>query len=193
MNETIDFNDSRLPTRFWNKVEINSETGCWEWIGAISTQTKYSAFHVGNGKRNTGHRYIMEFIHGRIDSKLHIDHLCRVRKCVNPEHLEIVTSRENNMRGYSLASLNAKKTHCPQGHKYDVIKGSGGRSCRQCQRDQRQWKGNLKSAERTSCPKGHTYTGDNLIIEPSTGRRRCRKCKLDTQARNRAKKRKSVG
>jgi hypothetical protein len=75
---------------------------------------------------------------GAVPEGLELDHLCRVRGCVNPKHLEPVTHRENLMRGESWSAVNARKTHCPEGHPYDetntYIDGKGRRRCRECAR-----------------------------------------------------------
>jgi hypothetical protein len=70
---------------------------------------------------------------------LQIDHLCRVRHCVNPAHMEPVTPRENILRSpVALAAINARKTHCPQGHPLSGANlyrtPQGFRACRECRR-----------------------------------------------------------
>ena len=101
--------------RFWAKVD-KTET-CWLWIGAQS-RTGYGSFGV---KRKTHyvHRLAYEWLIGPIPEKLVIDHLCRVRNCVNPDHMEIVSHRENTLRGVGPAALNSAKTHCKRGHLLD--------------------------------------------------------------------------
>lgn len=61
-----------------------------------------------------------------------VDHLCGVTLCVNPAHLEVVTHRTNILRGNSPQAANARKTHCPRGHPYDMLTSSGGRWCSIC-------------------------------------------------------------
>lgn len=83
------------------------------------------------------HRFAYERLVGLIPEGLQLDHLCRVPYCVNPAHLEPVTSRENTMRGLNFAAVNAKKTHCLRGH---LLSGDNlmttpsydGRLCRTC-------------------------------------------------------------
>lgn len=92
-----------------------------------------------------GNRYVLTKIHratyitvkGEIPEGLELDHLCRVRACINPEHLEAVTHRENVIRGISPHAFNARKTHCKNGHEFteDNLCWSipGTRHCRTCQ------------------------------------------------------------
>lgn len=72
-----------------------------------------------------------------IPAGLTLDHLCRVRACCNPEHLEVVTGRENTLRGVGLTAGYARQTHCLLGHELDganlQIRATGWRTCRACQ------------------------------------------------------------
>jgi hypothetical protein len=122
-----------LAERFWAKVEKTES--CWLWKGA-DNGTGYGI--IGAGARNRSpvyaHRLSFELMNGPIEDGLTIDHLCRNRGCVNPEHLEAITQRENVLRG----ELGRRKTHCPKGHllsgdnlsKSDMKKGH--RRCRIC-------------------------------------------------------------
>lgn len=90
-----------------------------------------------NGRGMGAHRYAYEQARGPIPPGLVIDHLCRNPACVNPDHLEAVTQRENLLRGETHNARNVKKTHCPQGHPYDEANTrhyAGGRYCRACAR-----------------------------------------------------------
>jgi hypothetical protein len=75
-------------------------------------------------------------VNGPIPDGLHLDHLCKVRNCVRPSHLEAVTPRENVMRSDGVASLNARKTHCKRGHPFSgrnlYVRPNGERACRKC-------------------------------------------------------------
>lgn len=84
--------------RFWEKVEV---ADCWIWIGAKTNG--YGAFNDGS-RIVRAHRWAYEALVGELDPSLHIDHLCRNPSCVNPDHLEPVTPRENTMRGYGQAT-----------------------------------------------------------------------------------------
>lgn len=92
--------------RFWCKVKKTSE--CWEWTGYKNSKG-YGMFRLGTEhkfKHCVSHRYSYELLASKIPKGLQLDHLCRVRHCVNPKHLEPVTARENTVRG--LATLNRK-------------------------------------------------------------------------------------
>lgn len=123
--------------RFMAKVSVNDETGCWEWTAA--TTDGYSTFYF-LGATRAGHRVSYELFVGEIPEGMQIDHLCNVRRCVNPEHLAIVTGRENLNRRVlprGAETFHGRKTHCPKGHPYDeanTIHGQGSRTCRTCRR-----------------------------------------------------------
>lgn len=101
--------------RFWSKVDQSGD--CWIWRG-----TKQASGHGRFGIRGLtmrlAHRVSYEWLVGPIPSGLCLDHLCGVPACVNPEHLEPVTNATNVMRGNSVPSLNARKSHCKRGHSH---------------------------------------------------------------------------
>lgn len=103
-----------IEARFWAKVK-KSPT-CWWWTGAVS-DTGYGSFNAG-GTYLGAHRYAYKTAVGD-PGELHLDHLCRNRLCVNPEHLEPVTVKENAMRGWGRGLNNSAKMFCPHGHPYD--------------------------------------------------------------------------
>lgn len=115
--------------RFWRKVRITPS--CWLWL-ASKDSGGYGAFTY-NGKQERAHRVSYLLAKGEFPGQgLCLDHLCRVRSCVNPDHLEAVTFRENQRRG--LAGV--LKTHCPSGHTFDeantYVTRGGHRQCREC-------------------------------------------------------------
>lgn len=109
-------------------------TGCWLWLGHVKS-TGYG--ECGTGKTRQGaHRVSYRLYRGPISPELQIDHLCRVRSCVNPKHLELVTIRENVLRGWGRAGVNARKLICKRGHSLvgdnARINKYGHRNCRIC-------------------------------------------------------------
>jgi len=124
--------------RFWQLVKKTN--GCWLWEGHIG-KNGYGYFAVGHQVPVLAHRYSYELAHGKIPDELEIDHLCRTRHCVNPQHLETVTHAENLGRGnmFDIGSLNRYKTHCPKGHEYNETNAyyyKYGRQCRLCKRQE---------------------------------------------------------
>lgn len=85
------------------------------------------------------HRFAYELLVGPIPHGFQVDHLCRNHSCVNPHHLEVVTQRDNILRGQGVTAHNARAISCPQGHLYDIfntriVKANGKRKCRACSR-----------------------------------------------------------
>jgi hypothetical protein len=119
--------------------------GCWTWTGNVCSTTGYGRLGF-NGALLSAHRVAYELEHGAIPDGLVIDHLCRVRTCVNPAHLESVTIRENTLRGEGPTARRAKATACERGHAFDAantIMQRGYRLCRTC-RDARDAANNAK-------------------------------------------------
>lgn len=119
------------PERFMAKVQKqHGRNACWLWMGALY---KDGYGQVRHGATSRAHRASFELFVGPIPDGLVIDHLCGVKHCVRPDHLEAVTQAENVRRAQ------AHKTHCPQGHPYSganlyVNPTSGHRLCRCCMR-----------------------------------------------------------
>lgn len=125
-----------LHRRFWFRVLV-TET-CWLWTGPLNPKSGYGMQIQHRGRKYQAHRLAYESIVGPIPDGLQLDHLCRVRHCVNPAHLEAVTARVNTLRGNSTSALNHRKTHCPQGHEYspeNTYQGKKARHCRACARN----------------------------------------------------------
>jgi hypothetical protein len=116
--------------RFWDKVLFGN---CWQWTGTRGWHG-YGIFR-NKGKDYRAHRVSYERVTGPIPSGLYLDHLCQNVLCVRPSHLEPVTPRENVLRSVSPASVNAFKTHCKMGHKFNhenTRVARGQRLCRAC-------------------------------------------------------------
>lgn len=119
--------------RLLEKIHFSDD--CWLWTAALSKG--YGSFRTTAGMRKA-HRLVWEHYVGPIPEGLVLDHLCRQRACVNPDHLEVVTHGENILRGEGLAAQQVKRTHCPRGHPYDgdnlYVSPRGARFCRTCLR-----------------------------------------------------------
>lgn len=118
---------------FWPKVK--KTVNCWLWTGAPDS-LGYGRVKV-NGRSLMAHRVAWEFLRGPIPNGFTLDHLCRVRHCVNPDHLEPVTLRENILRGTGVAALHAHQQTCVHGHPFtpdNCYCGPHGRErqCRTC-------------------------------------------------------------
>jgi len=120
--------------RFWSKVE-RTDT-CWNWKGLLDNG--YGMFSLTHDKKVRAHRFSYQIMVCEIPEDKVIDHLCRNRACVNPEHMEVVTLKENILRGEGITAVNAKKTHCIRGHEYTpentIKQNKNGRKCRECTR-----------------------------------------------------------
>lgn len=116
-------NDPRLHADFWRNVQP-IESGCWIYTGRLN-KDGYGVVKI-HGKLRLAHRAVYSILVAPPPPDLTCDHLCRIKCCVNPEHIEIVTLAENLRRGH----IARRKSTCPQGH-YRPF----GRRCRQCLRE----------------------------------------------------------
>lgn len=131
-----------LRQRFDAKWVIWPPTGCWIWLSTIHRKGYGEISVAGRGTwKQKAHRVAYELYVGPIPVGLQIDHLCRVRCCVNPEHLEPVTSQVNCSRGDTgkfTSAWQRSKTSCPAGHPYNeentYRRPNGSRKCRVCNR-----------------------------------------------------------
>jgi HNH endonuclease len=132
-----------LQERITAKLVIQPD-GCVVWTGARNRKGYGLVWNVFGS--TYAHRAFYELMIGPIPPGMQIDHLCRNRACCNIEHMEVVTPRENALRGKSFSAINARKTHCANGHPYDeanTIRRGNRRECRTCRRGaQRRWRTN---------------------------------------------------
>jgi hypothetical protein len=194
----------RTRDRLLSRVE-EGLGGCWRWKGFINLQGYGTTSYYGRRGTPAHRAMYMEFV-GPIADGFTLDHLCHTRdaecaggpsclhrRCVNPAHLEPVTSEENSSRG-----VFGRRTHCPAGHAYDgdnlIVTSNGGRACRECARQRGRDRLAAQRASRPAdwtprkrkrpahCAQGHPFDQENTFTRPD-GRRGCKECR---RARTRA-------
>ncbi len=127
--------------RFWARVDPHGPThppssglgACWIWTGSLSGG--YGSFTPQTSLNVNAHRWAYEYLIGPVPPGLTLDHLCRIRSCCHPLHLEAVTHRVNILRGNGASAHHARKTHCKRGHAFtpeNTIRTTKGRGCRTC-------------------------------------------------------------
>jgi hypothetical protein len=124
--------DDRVLARLLDKIDASGV--CWEWT-ASRNAGGYGQFRVARSMRGA-HRVAYTLLVGPVPAGLDLDHLCRNRACVNPDHLQPVTRQTNIRRGSSLVAGQARQTHCLRGHPFDgvnsYVSSRGKRECRAC-------------------------------------------------------------
>jgi hypothetical protein len=159
------FEHKRKPTvdRLAEKLELDPETGCMNWTGSL-THNGYGQIGLhrpagGHMYNVRAHRLAYELAHGPIPDGMQIDHLCRNRKCCNPDHLEAVTPIENTRRGMSPSAISARTGLCFKGHPLTeenvTISRGGGRQCLICRRE---YSRALRQKKRAVTPCAETNT-----------------------------------
>lgn len=132
--------------KFWSKVNKHGPNGCWVWTGP-KNPNGYGRISRWNARTKIDHvvlthRLSFRIAHGKPIGEGHLDHLCRNPICCNPKHLEIVTPRENVVRGWATRAVDSRKyrrgTHCVHGHPLTkqnlYIHPTGSRICRVCRK-----------------------------------------------------------
>lgn len=150
--------------RFWSHV--SQSDSCWHWVGSRNPDG-YGNFTIA-GRTHRAHRVSL-VAHGiTLVEGLVVDHICRVRDCVRPEHLRQVTTRENVLAGVGATAINARKTHCKRGHEFtpeNTYQGRRGRECHTC----RAAKNRRIRLAKVPCPScGHVLSPNDM----ATHRRR---------------------
>lgn len=126
--------------RFWTKVTVGLEDECWLWSGSLDRKG-YGNFSVAKNKSNKAHIFSYVLHYGLFKKGLQVDHKCKIRNCVNPKHLQLLTPKKNNERSSSPSAINAKKIHCVHGHPFDknntIRYKDGYRRCKTCEMERR--------------------------------------------------------
>lgn len=140
-----------VPKRIWDKITPEPNSGCWLWLGAASSANPKIGVYgqtYWEGKVESSHRVIYRLLRKSIPQNLDLDHLCRVRLCCNPWHLEAVDRSTNNFRGNTgLIEREYWKNAltCDRGHPWtadNIVKGPMRRSCKACRRAQQRFRRN---------------------------------------------------
>lgn len=135
--------DARFIQSFWKKVDKTDD--CWVWTGSQKSNG-YGEVHVGSRKLPKRAHQVSLVLSGiALTPGLVVDHLCRNRLCVKPDHLRQVTNKVNsleNSRG--VGAIHASRTVCPKGHEYSSENTRrdkhGKRYCKACSRLRREGK-----------------------------------------------------
>jgi hypothetical protein len=196
-----------LQARFWEHVTRTDF--CWVWSTTRNPNIYPQILEGGKGSRQwSAHRLSYTWAYGEIPPGLVIDHLCRNKRCVRPEHLETVRQRNNVLRGDGISAQNAAKAACPCGRDYEV-NSRGVRFCRVCRsalhirgRSRRRAVVRLERAgepiglsRRTVCSRGHDLKDEaNRYYRPDGKGWNCRPCTLiRAQERNQRLRLQEVG
>ena len=124
---------STMAERLCHNIRVCND-GCWYWMGALDAYGYGTLGGLFNRSKKTikAHRLAYETFNGPISGNLPLDHICQNHRCVNPEHLQPVTLRENNRRHAQ------RRTHCKNGHPWmnllTIRKANGKQEhwCREC-------------------------------------------------------------
>ena len=186
--------DQQRLLRFLLRVDFSAGPyGCWEWTGARSS-SGHGVVNIGDRRNITAYRFLWQAIYGPAPEGKVLDHLCMNPGCVNPLHLEPVTSGENVRRAfiaYGRWSDNPRRGLCKYGHSLEdaYVDPAGRQVCRECRRNRskkyhhrnKSLVGNANT-RKTHCPHGHPYNEANTYYAKGGGRR-CRTCAREAASR----------
>ena len=131
---TIEMLERQITKTFLSNIKIPNDSNCWIWTG-YKDKDGYGTFGF-QYKAWKAHRFSYMLYNDELDSNLPLDHLCRNPSCVNPEHLEQITLRENVLRGISPPAIHARNTPCIHGHELSegnyYVTRKNGRQCKKC-------------------------------------------------------------
>lgn len=171
-------------------IEYDTNGGCWLWGRAVNSKTGYGMIGVGGrGKHTTTHAAAYRALVGAVPPGLELDHLCRVRACCNPAHLEPGTHKVNMERGYSPSAISRRLGTCLRGHPRSPenthVDSDGHSVCLACRRERyRKSVGDPKPLS-IHCRRGHPRDEANLYV--CDGQRFCRACNAINAAAKRAR------
>lgn len=184
----------------FQKVDVNPITGCWEWNGTLARDGYARTKLLGRVASVPAHRWFYEYVIGPIPDGLPLDHLCRVRHCVNPEHLEPVTTTENNRRAHAAKLVGAHLSVCKRGHEMtdeNTRIRQGFHECKECGRERwRRWRienlgePQIAPKDKTHCLNGHAFDEINTYLH--RGERHCRTSKRNRKRAYRARQKEMV-
>ena len=192
-----------IQERILRNISFEPFSGCWLWLGTCD-RGGYARIEVRDPSTKSGyralsaHRACYEAFVGEIPDGLDIDHKCRVRCCVNPAHLEPVTTRENVLRGIRAgagvaigsgvaANRRLANNRCPQGHEYDRQYSNGKkrfRYCAECFRirtqteEYRAKRRTGPATPKTRCKHGHEFTDANTRTDHRANGKPFRVCRI---------------
>ena len=166
---------------------------CWIWQGQINQDGYGRATQMGPKNLSTSaHAAAYMVLKGPVPGGLELDHLCRVRACINPDHLEPVTHHENMLRGKQ-----ATLTHCKRGHEFTPentkvsmnMCGNPGRTCLACAQLAylKRYQKHPKPVT-THCVNGHAFDEVNTYIFVDKNGKRHRQCKACQKIWNETKR-----
>lgn len=122
--------DNDVLSNYFEQYVLKKD-GCWDWKGPKDVSSGYSIAFI-NYEKHMAHRVSYQIHKGDLGHGKHIDHLCRNESCVNPSHLELVTTKENTLRGIGPTAVNKRKVTCGRGHKFSHCATKDGKLYRVC-------------------------------------------------------------